>query len=417
MTADDNGGLRTIAWSELFPWLNLFRVFRFAVGGRVLVLATAGLLLSTAGWWLLSWVFHPGVLLSSANCACPWTCLAKAVPNAPFFGTPGARTELLSAAESQNPVLKNWVTLSEPLWRGLAAGVPLRDLAYFIVCGLWGVAVWGFFGGAITRMAAVHLACEENLSLSAALRHTAKKWLAYVTAPLFPLLGVGLLVLPLALLGLLLRLQIGILLLGVVWPLLLIDGLIITLLVLGVGFGWPLMWATISTESTDSFDALSRSYAYVFQRPLHYLFYTLVAAVLGGLGWILVSQLAAFVVYMTYWGCGWGAGHLQILAIQSASADLGSLGYGGAALIAFWVGCVKMLALGYLFSFFWTASSAIYLLLRRNVDATEMDEVVLDEEDQAYGLPPLKTDTLGAPVLDESQNAPNDKIAKGQDEE
>jgi len=33
----------------------------------------------------------------------------------------------------------------------------------------------------------------------------------------------------------------------------------------------------------DSFDALSRSYAYVFQRPLHYLFYALVAAVFGAL--------------------------------------------------------------------------------------------------------------------------------------
>ena len=54
------------------------------------------------------------------------------------------------------------------------------------------------------------------------------------------------------------------------------------LLLLGLAFGWPLMWATISTEGTDSFDALSRSYAYVFQRPLRYLFYVVVRAYSAG---------------------------------------------------------------------------------------------------------------------------------------
>ena len=68
------------------------------------------------------------------------------------------------------------------------------------------------------------------------------------------------------------------------------------------------MWATISSEGTDSFDAISRSYAYAFQRPLHYLFYALVAVVLGVLGWLLVSNFAAGVVYITYWAASWSAG-------------------------------------------------------------------------------------------------------------
>ena len=80
------------------------------------------------------------------------------------------------------------------------------------------------------------------------------------------------------------------------------------LLLLGLLFGWPLMWATISAEGTDSFDALSRSYAYVFQRPLHYLFYALVAGVIGWLGWLLVQNFAAGVVWMGYWAAGWGSG-------------------------------------------------------------------------------------------------------------
>ena len=49
-------------------------------------------------------------------------------------------------------------------------------------------------------------------------------------------------------------------------------------------------------------------------------------------------------------------------------------------MIRFWAGCVKLLAVGYLFSYFWTASTAIYFLLRHDVDATEMDEVFLDAD-------------------------------------
>ena len=80
----------------------------------------------------------------------------------------------------------------------------------------------------------------------------------------------------------------------------------------------------------------------------------------------------------------------------------------------FWTDCVKLAATGYLFSYFWTAASAMYLLLRHSVDATETDEVVLDEEEQAAALPPLAA--TAAPVVT-GANGVSDKVAKGQDEE
>jgi len=64
-----------------------------------------------------------------------------------------------------------------------------------------------------------------------------------------------------------------------------------TLLLVGVLLGWPLMWATISVEGTDSFDALSRTYAYVFQKPLRYAAYIGFAVIIGLLGWIVVENL------------------------------------------------------------------------------------------------------------------------------
>jgi hypothetical protein len=174
------------------------------------------------------------------------------------------------------------------------------------------------------------------------------------------------------------------------------GGLLASILLLGLMFGWPLMWATISSEGTDSFDALSRSYAYVFQRPLQYLLCIIVAIVFGALGWLLVVNFAAGVVHLTYWSASWGAGNDAIRETMSAS--------GGARILRFWTGCVKILAVGYLYSYFWTAATAIYFVLRRSVDSTEMDEVFLDEDvaGSAFGLPTIETDEEGAPVVEDS---------------
>src|SRR5262249_40031106 len=148
---------------------------------------------------------------------------------------------------------------------------------FLLLCGLWAVAVWALFGGAITRIAAMKLGREESVSTVEALRFARKKWASYFAAPLFPMLGVLLALIPMALAGLLLRLPVATFLLGLFWPLMLIGGVIMAIFLLGLLFGWPLMWSTISTEGNDSFDALSRSYSYVFQRPLQYLFYAAVA--------------------------------------------------------------------------------------------------------------------------------------------
>ena len=173
----------------------------------------------------------------------------------------------------------------------------------------WTLAVWAFFGGAICRIAVVQLAADERVGWAAALRFARRKWLSYFAAPLLPLLGVLVAAVPLAILGLLMCAgTVGVIAVGVIWPLFLLAGFLMALLLLGLAFGWPLMWATISAEGTDSFDALSRSYAYLFQRPLRVIFYAFVAAVLGWLGWLLVVNFAASVIWLTNWAAAWGCG-------------------------------------------------------------------------------------------------------------
>ena len=165
----------------------------------------------------------------------------------------------------------------------------MLEFIFLLLCAAWELVVWAFFGGAITRMAAVALARDEQLSWGQLTGYARSKWSHYFSAPIFPLFGVLLATMPLAILGLLLRIEAGLLVGGILWFLVLLGGLFMAILAVGLYFGWPLMWATISVEGTDAFDALSRSYAYTYQRPLHYLFYSVVAGFLGVLGWVAVA--------------------------------------------------------------------------------------------------------------------------------
>src|SRR5262249_30993958 len=62
--------------------------------------------------------------------------------------------------------------------------------------------------------------------------------------------------------------------------------------------GWPMMYATVSTEGSDSFDAISRSYSYVFQNPWQYIWYSFVAIVYGAVLVFFVGFIGSMAVYM-----------------------------------------------------------------------------------------------------------------------
>jgi hypothetical protein len=421
MIERDSNTVRAIAWSEVFPWLSIVRVFRIAIAARVLVLGAAGILLMATGWWLVAGIFstpsEPTAWLND-YLRCPWLAVTEEMPNRPILSdTSRHQSSQYRYYRSTgphwrpcDPVTSPWLLLTSPAREGLTyTGFSVQAVACLLLCGLWGVAVWAFFGAAICRIAAVQLAADEQVGLGAALRYACVKWPAYCAAPLLPVGGVLLATIPVAILGLIMNANVGLLLGGLVWPLALVAGLLMTLLLLGVLFGWPLMWAAISAEGTDSFDALSRSYAYLFQRPLHYLFYSAVAGLIGWLGWLLVQNFAAGVIWMGYWAAAWGCGTGQIDSIMGVGEELGGISYAGAVLIRFWTGCVKLLAVGYLFSYFWTAATAIYFLLRRDVDATEMDEVFLDADksEETFGLPAIATDQAGAPVAEDDAGKPN----------
>ncbi len=314
---------------------------------------------------------------------------------------------------------------------------------YFFLVMLWTLAVWALFGGAITRIAAVQVTRGEKIGLRESVRFTLKRLLSYLMAPLFPLALVLVVLIFMVLFGIphLIPWFGDIFWDGLLWWLMLICGLVMAVTLVGL-VGWPLMSATISTEGTDSWEAVSRSYSYVYQKPWHYLWYSLVAIAYGAVLVFFVGFMGSLMVYLAEWGVsknwfvslanrepaylfvytptsfGWRTLLLEGATVHGqkvvengvinpdAYADyldhirpdgttypwpdektkerevLSFANKFGAFLVSIWLGVIFLLMLGFGYSYFWSASTIIYLLMRRHVDAAELDEVYLEEDEQ-----------------------------------
>lgn len=311
---------------------------------------------------------------------------------------------VIRGKSTYGPLFSAWRWMVQPVERLMHARDWRAGWALGLA-GLWTLAVWALFGGAIARIAGVYLTYGETLGPVAALRGAARKWLSIVGAPLLVMLAIAFLALPLVLAGLLLRLDLMALLLGLAWIVVLLGGAAVAILAIGLAIGWPLMWSTVAVERTDAFDAISRGFAYLYQRPLHLLFYLIVASLLGVLAQVAVDIAVNATTTVTELAVGVGAGQDRLDDLgadgNEVNREISDVGALGAAGIHFWTDVLRAGSEYFPLAYLWPAATAIYLLLRRAIDGGEMTEVVFDEGDPKRGLPPLKSDAAtGIPQVE-----------------
>ncbi|MEO6435654.1 MAG: hypothetical protein ABIP55_07815 [Tepidisphaeraceae bacterium] len=279
---------------------------------------------------------------------------------------------------------------------------------YFVLFTLLFLTVWAIFGGAIARIAAVHVARDEKLSVRAALAFSLGKFLSFVSAPLIPLiivLVVGLVPLiagflaSIPYLGPVLNIA-----MAVLFVLILAAGFVMTLVLLGTLGGFNLMYPTIAAEGSDSFDAISRSFSYVYARPWRMVLYTLVAIIYGALCYLFVRLFLWLMLSLTHHFVGVGMSNAVAPSFdplwptmwRGPAAPPGRLSYDidfltlrwdqdiAAGVIAFWVYLVVGMLGAFAISFYFTVNTIIYFLMRHEVDATEMDDVYLEQGDEDF---------------------------------
>ena len=351
-----------ISWLRLFPWLRLFRAPGAAADPKKLFLAAIGLLLMSGGWQALDLAFP---------------------------ASSGITPEVFEAREPIGPdtllSIPWWITeparlITAPFFAAMDEPSDLgrRAFVHAVLAALWSVVVWGLIGGAISRVAVVGLIQGERVGVRNALRFAVRKAVPLVGAPLIPVLGIITITTLMAGFGLLYRFPGGSVVAGALAFLPLIGGLLLTLIVIGLAIGWPLMPASVACQAEDGFDALSRSYAYLRQRPWNLLGYGAVAFLVGASGLIFVDVFARLVVHLSAWALSFAAPPKLVSALyHGAEPDVSPT-----VLLthAFWIGFVAILVRSWIYSFFWTSASLIYLLLRKDVDGTPLTKIAIDEK-------------------------------------
>ncbi len=190
------GEIRAVAWSEVFPWLMIFRALRLATSAPILLVATVAVLLLPLGWQAAA---H---LAGEPAAQGPhWV----SIPAAYGPSVPSVDASHASAPPSLT-LPGNWHEFVAPMCQVLPGGVqPVRQLfridaswnewAYFALGTFWNFVVWAFFGAIIVRTSVMQFGRGERVGLVDAAQFAAKRYAAFVGAPLFPLAGVAVIVL------------------------------------------------------------------------------------------------------------------------------------------------------------------------------------------------------------------------------
>ncbi len=302
---------------------------------------------------------------------------------------------------------------------------------FLITYCLLGLLLWGLFGGALSRMSALHATKDIQIGPSQAVRFAFKRWHWFVMAPVIPV-GVAL-VLALVLMGF------GLVFFGIPKAHVILDliggtlfmaailvGLALTLLLIGLVASYNLIYPAISTDDCDGFEANTRAFSYVIARPWHVLAYYCVSLVYGAVTYLFFALVIFGTLTAVQGLVSKGAGVWGGETVSSARFDamfpppeLGSLTYqpewsmldasgvaGGytsrvaAIMIMVWVYMFVGLLAAFAISFYFNSQTLVYLLLRGSVDKTDMEEAVLMGDDEAdAGIEPKLVDPVGKPVV------------------
>ncbi len=240
---------------------------------------------------------------------------------------------------------------------------------------------------------------------------------------------------------------VGELLAGVLYGLALLGGFALAMILLATVLGLHLMWPAVAVEGSDAFEAVTHAAGYVGQRTWHAGFYSLLLLLYGGVSFVMVRLIGMLLLKLTHVFSGAGMswfGNISGWRTHSISkldamwsmpawndltllpatgttpfwgtffnAPLSFTETIGAFLIACWVFLVVAAVGAFVVSFFFCGSTQMFLLLRRDVDAVDYDEIFYEEagtephEPAAAGVP-TDTATDAKQPADEGGAAPTD---------
>ncbi|MFA5422824.1 MAG: hypothetical protein WC374_03100 [Phycisphaerae bacterium] len=273
----------------------------------------------------------------------------------------------------------------------MAAGWAFRyHFLYSIIFTSFKFVIICITGGAICRISALQFALGEKPGITEALKYSTRKFVSFLAAPLAPVAISMVLGFFILLLGLFAYIPYaGEILVAVFFIFALILGIVITIVLILTAAGFNLMFPALAYDGLDCFDAISRSFNYVYTRPWRMVAYTALAAVYGAICYMFVRFFAFLLLLVTRFSLGlglfgksaqkleaiWPQPYFQNLSGILTTSELSGTEWISAIIINFFVLVILGLIVAFIMSFYFSANTIIYALLRKKVDNTDLDEV------------------------------------------
>jgi len=247
------------------------------------------------------------------------------------------------------------------------------------------IVIFSLAGAAICRGAACEAAGEVSPGGTESLAFAVPRW-RRAAAPFFILaVVIGALAFGLAAAGGVLLSVPGLNVVGaLLWGLFLIGGLVLVALCVGAAVAGPMFIPAIAVESTDAVDAIQRAYAYVLGTPGRMILYAATLLAQGAVAYAVVGWIAATAMNWTgALAAAWAgpltpvAGEVEALRFTLPERTLGLSGVDIVAgeLVEVWDRVLMAALAGFVISFFFCASTMLYLLLRRINDGQDVEEI------------------------------------------
>ncbi|MBN2455974.1 MAG: hypothetical protein JXB29_05475 [Sedimentisphaerales bacterium] len=403
---------------EKFPFARIFQTFRIAIQPNKLIIAFAALFVICLAGWIMD--FSKTVVASEGPQG-QVTELEIYISNPTQFKKyiedykqSGQRTGVFAvmwqmAATKFHGALNSLFSFNIP---GVA-----QNIADYFKAILWAVryqfiysiillainlVVISIAGGCLCRMAAQQAARGEKPGLGESLKFSMRKFTSFFTTPLTPvgiIIALGLFIFILGLLGNIPRA--GEIIVGVSMPLALIAGALTTVVVIGTVAGFNLMFPAVAYDGSDCFDAISRSFSYVYSKPWHMGFYTALASIYGAICYTFVRFFAFLLLWTTHLFLRLGVWvenskevnkltsiwpppqFMKLIDYSALNTTNWSESIAGFLVYIFALVIVGMVV-AFIISFYFSANTIIYALMRNKVDNTTTEDIYTPVENSDF---------------------------------
>jgi hypothetical protein len=405
---------------ESFAFTRLLRTFRMAVAPAKILIAMMAIILICAFGWLMD-----TITINTQNALSDKKTMMPSADAIAEYDTPSEwpiykdRKMLFSVLEEFSKTRGVFSTLWNYTTARFHAAVisllftfpPLEMLVNLWLCVtalLWAVkfhpiysvvfltfiiVVMSFAGGAICRLAALEFSRDEKPGLAEAFKFSWQKLGGFLTAPAIP---IGIMVVCggcITMLGIAGNIPVaGKLIMAIGLPIALIIGLVISLFLVGTIIGANIMFPAIAYEGSNGYDAISRSFAYVFAHPWAITFYGILALIYGAASYFLVRTFVFLLLFITHTlmdiglsnsGSGtmlskiWAKPEPFNLLRENPEISLNSIELASSLIINTAVLTVVALLAAFVLSFYYCSCTIIYALMRERVDKVPTNEIYI----------------------------------------